>query len=286
MLDSYQRRQLERDGHGIRVSIVNLLGAEGFPKSGIRIFKAHRVGLAESDLRVIVDQIEGAHAIRHRNATDGGQAKILRGILSEGVAKLLQARIPIRLIAGDKHRALRMKAEQMAVHIGERDPANTRLVDEAQHAEVAFVPVVLGGAQHHPVMRTVQEPMPECEPLQRSVHGAVIRGSEIPLFMTVVTDRAVDSLRQAEVFRQVVSMGQKEKAIRLCFVAEERLHKLQRSQLCQLEREQNDPKCREAPNQPHCIEIRSGKFLKGMGGRATASTQRGHRKSKAESSEQ
>ena len=91
---------------------------------------------------------------------------------------------------------LGLEAEQTATYVGERDTANARVVDEAQNAEIAFVPAILRGAQRNRVTRTVQNAMPKRESARRLVDRAVLERPVVPPLKVIMSNGAVNSLRQ------------------------------------------------------------------------------------------
>src|ERR1700733_8196115 len=109
----------------------------------------------------MLDHEYGSHAIRHRNPTHRGEAKIGWRILFEGIAKTLQLRAAVSLTSADEHRAPGPETEQTAIYVGERYTGNARIVDKAQNAELAFAPTVVRGAQRNFVARAVHDSMPK-----------------------------------------------------------------------------------------------------------------------------
>jgi hypothetical protein len=195
--------------------VVVLLRSKCFPERGIGIPEAFGVSYGVRNLRIILDHEYGPHAIRHRNATHRGEAKIGWRILWECIAKTLKLRVAVSLISGDEHRALGLETEQTAIHIGERYTANARIVDGAQNAEIAFVPVVFCGAQRNCVTRAIYDLMPKRKSARRLIDRAAIDRSVVLPFKAVMSDGAVNALRQSKVSRQIVIVRDKEKPIPL-----------------------------------------------------------------------
>jgi hypothetical protein len=192
--------------------------------------EAFRVSLLVRNLRFILDHDYGGHAVRHRNPTHRREAKIRWRILFKGIAKTLKFRVAIGLTSGDEHRVLGLETEQTATYVRERNTANARLIEKAQNAEVALVPVILCGAQSNRITRIVYDSMPERESARRLIDGAVIARSVVLPFKAIVSDRAVNSLRQAKGLRQIVVVRKKEKRIPLVIKRKIGTHEVQRPQ--------------------------------------------------------